>query len=58
LSDRFYKLDSDIAVAGKKFRVSRAEGLKELQRLSQEAQLLHTALPEELAKVVSQTAQK
>lgn len=43
LSNRFYKLDADIAVASKQFRASRGEGLKALRHLFQEAQLLHKA---------------
>jgi hypothetical protein len=58
LSHRFYRLDADIALAGQTLRTSRAQGLKELQRLSREAQQLHGRLPHELAKLMAVSSPK
>jgi hypothetical protein len=58
LSNRLYKLDADIAVAGRTFRTSRAQGLKELQRLSREVQQLRPSLPGDLAKLMSGSSAK
>ena len=53
LSKRLYKLDNDIAIAGRTFRNSRAQGLEELGRLYRDVQQFRESFPADLAKLMS-----